>query len=149
MMSRGCAPSGPCSNISNGEVEDYTLNVVGPNTRANGQTSGLDEEQAAIVYQQSGQSAASVVEVQGGLMLSSIFPVPAGDVLNVDFMSAAGGMVNVQVIGMDGKVVLSEERSVEEGNNVFILNLTNITAGTYFVKVHNGSASFMEKFVKQ
>ena len=68
--------------------------------------------------------------------------------LNVAFKSASNGRVVVQILSLDGQVVRTDEHDVTLGKNLITLDVSEIAAATYYVKIHNGSESFTEKFVK-
>ena len=151
IMSRGCYASGPCGNFSYGEVEDYAILVTGPNARVIMTDNGATEDEAdalAAALSDAGQSAGGTEKGENFLSLTNVFPVPTTDVLNVDFTSTSEGRISVQIFTVDGKLVMTEERDVVVDRNVLTLNVSQISQGTYFVKVHNGSSSFTEKFVK-
>lgn len=65
-----------------------------------------------------------------------ISPNPASTEVTISFFSALRGKVEVQVMDMTGKVVVTEQRSVEPGqNNITIYRLSRLGEGMYTVMV--------------
>ena len=102
----------PCGSFAEGEVEDYTVNIVA----------------AAPVA-----SAAIADGVNKNTI--TVSPNPAEDIITVE--SAAGTLINtIKIVDFSGRTVLS--KSVNSGKS--LINISRLSAGTYFVsaKLANG-----------
>lgn len=71
-------------------------------------------------------------------------PNPTREKLNLNFINANGEESKITLLNIIGEVVLSQ--TVTEPNSV--LDLRDLTSGTYFIHVTNASYSFNKKFVK-
>ncbi|HRP32267.1 MAG TPA: T9SS type A sorting domain-containing protein [Agriterribacter sp.] len=68
-----------------------------------------------------------------------ISPNPASSSVNVSFFAALRGTAEVQLMDMTGKIVLSEQRMVEPGQNSITLNqLSRLSEGIYTIVVRTG-----------
>ncbi len=77
-----------------------------------------------------------------------VAPVPAIDFVNVRFNIPNQQEIDVQVFDIAGKLIMQQEFEAYEGTNVFRFNVTSYAAGTYFIKMTDGSVILTEKFVK-
>lgn len=68
-----------------------------------------------------------------------ISPNPASTSVNVSFYSSLRGTMELQLMDMTGKVVLSEQRMVESGQNSITLNqLSRLSEGIYTLLIRTG-----------
>jgi hypothetical protein len=142
-MQYGCYGASSCSNFNYGEVEDYTINI-GTGARlaegTNGQAEGSEEAEA--------EARTSEID-HDGLELMALYPNPVRDQLTATFTSLRSGSLRVEVMTMDGKIVKSAGGQANERDNEYHLNVSELSAGTYLLKLSIGDYSTMEKFVKQ
>lgn len=75
----------------------------------------------------------------------TIAPNPAVDFVNVTVKNDNFQVNHLYVVDITGRVVLSQ--SVEE--NVFSLNVSNLTAGCYFLRMTDGTHNVTAKFIKK
>jgi oligosaccharide 4-alpha-D-glucosyltransferase len=89
---------------------------------------------------------APVSETAGRL---EIFPNPASDQAVVVFNLNAAGTISIEVFPVSGKSVSRNELSAKSGRNEYTLELSQLPAGIYFVRVKNGNEFFEGKLVRQ
>jgi hypothetical protein len=77
----------------------------------------------------------------------AVSPNPASDMVNLSFNSETSGMSTVSVINQAGSVVLSRTLTATKGNNNRKLDLGNLPAGLYFIKIQTGSVIQTTKLV--
>lgn len=142
IMRYGCAPSGPCSNVGNGEIEDYTITVTGAGVRAAAQANGQSDTEGGAE-----SAAITNTDIAAGLM--SVYPVPTQRELNLNYRSLGDGEVTVQVLALDGRIVMESKHQVNVSDNTIKLDVSSLPMASYQVKVTNGTETFIEKFVKQ
>lgn len=65
----------------------------------------------------------------------SVYPNPAKDKLQLQIESDKKETLQVQVVSQDGKVLLSNELTIQQGNSVQALNISALSAGHYFLRV--------------
>ncbi|MBK8470799.1 MAG: T9SS type A sorting domain-containing protein [Sphingobacteriales bacterium] len=97
-------------------------------------------------------SSTEVISLTRGTTLSgivSISPVPAVMDINVVFNASSSTNINVAIFDAAGKMVSNGNNSVIAGVNTLNLNISNLAAGTYFVKINDGNTVAVSKFVKQ
>jgi hypothetical protein len=83
----------------------------------------------------------------GELQGSNVFPNPAQNALNVQ-LSNKNGAVSVEIVDLNGK--LMQRHAFESGITQAELDVTNLSAGMYFVRINaEGQAGEMLKFTKQ
>ncbi len=75
----------------------------------------------------------------------AVYPNPTRDVLRVDMNATDASTMTVQISDLMGRVVLSQNVSVNKGANFLPFNVSSLPSGAYFVKV-NGNVT---RFVKQ
>ncbi len=113
------------SDFAYGEVEDYTINIIGT------QTKSASSERRANISLQENQQKLSV----------TVFPNPADEYIQVDFSnkSTASYMIN----DISGKTIRS---GTIEGDKV---GLESLEPGTYFISILNGKEKVTKRFVKK
>jgi len=74
-------------------------------------------------------------------------PNPASDFLRISLGQALDGQVQLQLIGADGRTVLRHNMdSVAEGQ-IITLDVQQVPAGVYMVRLENGAGSSVKKVV--
>ncbi len=97
----------------------------------------------------------NVVLIKGdkinALSLIGVYPNPAKDKLNLIVSSPVNNNINIVISGLAGKIVQRRAFSVIDGGNNLDLDISSLSAGTYFIKAigENGSLAPVIKFVKE
>ncbi len=78
----------------------------------------------------------------------SLFPNPVGSTANLLFQNNKSAFVNLTIIDMMGKVVKSERINLNEGLQTVNIDVNNLNAGLYFIRLENGGKSEILKMVK-
>ena len=76
-----------------------------------------------------------------------IYPNPAAEQLNIRFALTEASNANIQIVGMDGKMVLSEELLIERGNHILNLNTEQLSKGIYILKIMTNEFSRSEELI--
>jgi hypothetical protein len=94
-----------------------------------------------VIMLENGQAAAAKM---------AIYPNPAIATINYTVNANAAQPVLVQVYSITGVVMLATQQEVQAGSNVQTVNINNLKAGNYILKVssQNGSFQFVQSFVK-
>ena len=80
---------------------------------------------------------------------TSVYPNPATNRISVSLEGvAAGEMAKIAVMDMSGKIIISANHLVEEGNFTLDMNLDQLTKGNYIVSISSPSSNFNTKLVK-
>jgi len=84
------------------------------------------------------------------ITIANVYPNPTTDKLNVDFVTSLAGTVHVEVYDVLGRLILSNDDAVNEGTNSMVVNTTNLTAGSYFIRLTDATSNFTDtqKFIK-
>ncbi|MBL7888341.1 MAG: T9SS type A sorting domain-containing protein [Bacteroidia bacterium] len=83
--------------------------------------------------------------------LDNLRPNPTSDGVNFDFYTTTSGTLKIEVYDYTGKLVINENRFVEEGKSTLSGNLGSLSKGLYTLKVlfeKNGFSS-TQKIIKQ
>jgi hypothetical protein len=87
------------------------------------------------------------------LMIDGLFPNPANSVVNVLIAAPNKDKVTLIVTDVAGRKMIEQVVSVETGSNTIPVDITNLTRGTYMVKLVcpdcHRNESAVGKFVKQ
>jgi len=75
----------------------------------------------------------------------ALWPNPAKDQLTLELPGNATGPFSIALIGMDGKVV---RRQSQNGIGKVVLDIADLAAGTYAVRVHQNNTRWTAHFVK-
>lgn len=89
----------------------------------------------------------STKDVEAQNVSLSVQPNPANDYLNVSIVNNKAEQVTLTLITVDGKEVLSQQVQTFNGQQMIPVNVSNLAAGFYFVKVSTGSEVATEKVV--
>ena len=79
----------------------------------------------------------------------NIYPVPAKDHINFILAAKTNGTVSVSVKDFIGKEVFAKQYNTVKGENNLALDLTNQSAGVYFLTVTGNESTSVSKFVKE
>jgi|GEM_PF-1135124 uncharacterized repeat protein (TIGR03803 family) len=79
--------------------------------------------------------------------LISVYPNPAKELLNVKLSGLKESPVKISVTDMTGRILM--ERSDEKIANDFIIDISSLTNGIYFMKLETESIVKVVKFVKE
>jgi len=77
-----------------------------------------------------------------------LFPNPVNDELKISYKAGEAGVLNLEIIDMQGKVVLQQSLSGQNGNNLFTINVTQLLHGLYLCRVQNSNQIENLKFIK-
>jgi hypothetical protein len=83
---------------------------------------------------------------QGNIAIIA-FPNPVANILNFYTITQEDMPLNVQISNLDGKNVYSQQN--ENLSSKQTVDLSNLSAGTYFLKVSNGQEQTVFKFIKK
>ena len=85
------------------------------------------------------------------LILKSIYPNPVKDCMTISVIAPKAENAILLINDIAGRVVVTKNLILKEGNNNLELNISSITSGQYFAKliVTGGRETVIEKFVKQ
>jgi hypothetical protein len=85
------------------------------------------------------------------VVLSAVYPNPTTKELNLKITSPKAEQLTIIVTDLTGKVVMRRSASVVTGDNQEQLNVSELAAGSYFIKAvcANGCETGVQKFVKQ
>lgn len=73
-----------------------------------------------------------------------VYPNPASDIVNVEFNSTNVDNYVLTILTVDGKVVNEKVIQANSGNNLVILDSSNLSQGTYLIKVSSESSNNMK-----
>jgi len=85
---------------------------------------------------------------EAGVEIKGIYPNPAKDKALVRFVAKSTAPSTANVVNLVGQVVKTIDFGVAtSGNNEFVLDLTTLKPGIYFVNITNGKVSATERLV--
>lgn len=104
----------------------------------------------AKVQEQIDACASSAGVSENSILEATIAPNPTSDVTAIRFSAESAQTATVQLYGVSGQLISSASHEIVSGNNEISVNLSNLQAGTYFVKViASESSSNMIPVVKK
>ena len=79
------------------------------------------------------------------------YPNPVTDILNIIFNTENKQIVHVVISDLTGKIIYSEETSLNEDNPVISINTSSFSGGSYFLQMYdaNGKTLGRQVFLKQ
>lgn len=117
-MKFGGAPS-YCETFTNGEVEDYNINI-------------------------SGAAAAPVIATKTSNLKLELYPNPVGDLLHIKITSASQ-TINLKVYNALGSIV----KDLNVNGPEVSLDMSNFIKGIYYVGIDDGVETMLKKFIKE
>ena len=78
---------------------------------------------------------------------TTVYPNPIKDVVNFSFSNSPGNDISVVVFDLLGRIVHSE--IVKNNDNIIFINLNNLSAAEYFVKLTSDNFIYSTKLIKQ
>ena len=79
----------------------------------------------------------------------NVMPNPVSSILNLSLSTSADEAFNLRIVDMLGRTVETQSIDVFVGDNSFQFDVSEYTAGTYFIHLQNGISHQAIKFVKQ
>jgi len=79
--------------------------------------------------------------------INNIAPIPATDHIIVSYDMITEGTVNINIIDVTGKVIDNINTMATTGNNTLQLTVNTYQAGVYFISIHNGQTSVVDRFI--
>lgn len=87
-------------------------------------------------------------QLQGKGITATISPNPSSDgQVRLSFATTQKGDMTVRVYDMVGRELVTRTQEVEVGENLFNLDLGTLSAGTYFVKMEQGTQAVYQKLM--
>ncbi|NNK80644.1 MAG: T9SS type A sorting domain-containing protein, partial [Flavobacteriales bacterium] len=86
-------------------------------------------------------------DLTSGLGELRLFPNPTQDILNIDFESELNGSFDFQVMDMNGRVILTERMTIQEGANKRRIETSNLDNGTYLLYMVSEGEVITKRFV--
>ena len=77
-----------------------------------------------------------------------LYPVPASQHLNVEYFSENNNPTNIEIISNEGKTLMSQKEFSQEGINTIQLDIADLPAGHYHIRMYNAEDMQMQSFVK-
>ncbi|GJM34652.1 MAG: hypothetical protein DHS20C18_36530 [Saprospiraceae bacterium] len=77
----------------------------------------------------------------------SVFPNPAQDVINIAFDNAATAEIGIEIYSTDGRLIKQHNDRYGNGYHQIPVNVGELPAGFYFVKIRSGKGIITEKIV--
>lgn len=79
----------------------------------------------------------------------AIYPNPAGGTLNLQINADDNDKALISVSDMSGKTVATMQSNINEGNNQLSMNISNLSTGSYLVKIHLNNDVIVKKINKR
>jgi len=68
--------------------------------------------------------------------------------LNVEYFSETNNSTNIDIISNEGKTLMSSQEFLQEGINTIQLDIADLPAGHYHIRMYNADDMQMQSFVK-
>lgn len=99
-------------------------------------------------YERSTSMASAVAPNEGFSGRISVFPNPGPPgIIKVTFESSRHGVLKVSTHGLNGKLHLSDNYSIQQGSNTWRLDLSGYSRGVYLLQLRQGRAVVTHKIV--
>ena len=94
-----------------------------------------------------GEETVTMEKIESGLL--NMWPNPTSDKLNIEYLSESGAAVRIAVIDELGREVFTVQQPTTIGANVFGVNMPELMDGMYMLRITDGSAVSMQRFMFQ
>lgn len=88
------------------------------------------------------------VKLNMGAGVINVYPNPAQSLINFEFESTFNSSIKLQVVDLLGKIVIDHDKRVDKGIINSSIDISNIPAGVYFLKIVENDAAYKGVFVK-
>ncbi|MCE7068419.1 T9SS type A sorting domain-containing protein, partial [Dyadobacter sp. CY326] len=110
---------------------------------------GVNHYQLNVVDKNGTYSKSEIVKARYEVIDKVIVsPNPVKDVVNIEFYSKIAGQGKLETFNISGVKVNAVQPTITEGLNKVSLNVTGLTDGHYFIKVHYGVQEMNLRFFK-
>lgn len=92
-------------------------------------------------------AATAVSELENLDAVVNIFPNPAKEELFISMDAGKSGKMEISLLSVDGRMVTSQLQSINQGRQRFTLDVSNLPAGFYFVRLNTGNEVVTQKVV--
>lgn len=113
---------------------------------------GVNYYRLAIADREGKLEFSEVIEVAyepSGIMVGNLSPVPAADFLNVEYVTDATENMALMIYDLKGQIVLRRGLDAQLGRNTENLDVSELSAGMYYVILTGNGVREQRKFVKQ
>lgn len=76
-----------------------------------------------------------------------IQPNPITDHATIEFQSESNQALGIQILDIKGSVILSQQKSVSQGQNKLALDLSTVSPGLYFMQMKQGTKMTSKKII--
>lgn len=83
------------------------------------------------------------------LIIKNIYPNPVQNILRATIVSSVQNNIHIYITDVSGNVLKQFQQNINAGNNSLELNISNLNAGSYFIKVMSGAVNAVRIFSKQ
>ncbi|SEL23830.1 endoglucanase [Aquimarina amphilecti] len=98
----------------------------------------------ALNFYQKETATLSVYDQEQKISSVKVFPNPSSNILNIKFPTTNTSS-NIEIYSLQGKKVFSKELKSEQSN----LDISNLSAGLYLIKINSNTDSYTTKIIKQ
>lgn len=82
------------------------------------------------------------------LMIKSLYPNPVQSRVTIQFVAPTDGSATLELISVSGALLKSEQIGVNEGENSYVWDLSDIERGNYLIRLNMEALSVRKKVVK-
>jgi hypothetical protein len=123
----------------------YTLTYSGGTIASGGEFNSSDATNFCIGSRNAGTTRLETYALDKGNDVT-LYPVPAANTLNIN---ANGTVEGIQIFSMYGRTVKTAEKTANSRSNLNSVNVADLPAGTYFIRITTDGKTVTKKFVKQ
>jgi len=134
-----------CESFTEGEVEDYTINVSGSsNLIISDDNASIVNEREDMTELMSEISAPEFEEIN-----VKVYPNPVIDKLNINYQIPIKDDVVMTIVDVTGKVVYQKSINSDDGSKQrVVVQVNQLTKGAYYLRISNTRNSKSIKFFK-
>lgn len=128
-------------------LQDGSYMLIGESTSTGGGTVNASTNGQEDVWCTKVDATVSLQEFLEFKESFTIFPNPTKNHTTISFESVSNEMVNITIVNVDGKVVYTNKKAVNNGINQFEVNTSEFAKGMYTVKIEQGQSMAVRKLV--
>jgi hypothetical protein len=77
-----------------------------------------------------------------------VSPNPVEDIFKLEIQSEINTVAEISIFNEEGKLMLSESKTLKNGNNAIEFNLSHLNSGVYYLKIETDKESLNKKLIK-